>query len=252
MVGPSSHDQDPLLLALAQRLRELRDEAGLTLAELAERSKLSRRYLTELEAGRANPSLLKLARLAQAYRVKLSALCDLALPVPRNRRVALVGLRGAGKSTVGRALALELEQSFHELDRMVEELSGLELAAVFAMHGEDYYRRLEREALEDHLERAGSGVLATGGSLVTHEETWQRLRETCFVVWLKATPEDHWSRVVSQGDFRPMSARPRARQELEELLADRERLYADADLAVETSGRSPEEVVSIICRALEG
>ncbi|MEZ6195644.1 MAG: shikimate kinase [Planctomycetota bacterium] len=251
MADAKTSTREPLLEELGLRLRRLRDAQGLTLSELAERGRLSRRYLTELEAGRANPSLLKLARLAQVLRIPLGRLCDLTLPAAGSRRIALVGLRGAGKSTVGRALALALETSFRELDEVVEELAGLDLAAIFALHGEGYYRRLEREALELQLSRAGEGVLAAGGSIVTHPETWERLRETCFVVWLRARPEDHWSRVVAQGDLRPMNSRPRAMEELEAILAARAPLYAQADLVVDTSRLDPAAAAAQIAAAVE-
>ena len=241
-----------LLAELGRRIRELRELSGLSLSDLARRSHLSRRYLTETEAGRANLSILKLAAIAGVLQVRLSWLCDLALPAPLHRRYALVGLRGAGKSTIGRQLALELEVPFVELDRLIEERSGLHLDEIFSLHGQSYYRKLEREALESWLERAGAAVLATGGSIVTHAETYERLLNTCHTVWLKAEPEDHWNRVINQGDLRPMRRHPRAMEELREILAERDDLYRRAHLMIDTSGVDiPRVVDAVLERDLE-
>ncbi len=221
------------------------------LSDLADRARLSRRFLTETEAGRANPSIVKLAGIARALRLPLGRLCDLPLAGHEGRRVALIGLRGAGKSTLGKRLALELERPFIELDRLIVERSGLSLAQIFSLHGETFYHRLEREALEAWLERAGESVLATGGSLVTQATTFERLLESCFVVWLKASPDDHWNRVVAQGDLRPMSAHPRAKEELEELLRERQPLYSRAHLVVDTSTADIDDALAAILEALD-
>jgi len=225
-------DESTILGRLGERIAAERAAARLTLSDLARRSGLSRRYLTEAEAGRANLSVLELARVAAAPRVPLERLVAVPLPAPVNRRIALVGLRGAGKSTVGPALALALEVPFVELDELVAERAGLALAEIFAIHGEGHYRTLEREALEQWLASAGAGVLATGGSIVTHEESWRRLLDTCHVVWLRADPEDHWRRVLGQGDTRPMRARDRAMDELRAIL---EAYGLDSDLSNEPS-----------------
>src|SRR5262245_45106451 len=225
-----------LLAELGRRLREARVRAGLTVAELAQRSKLSRRYVTEAEAGRANLSILKLAALAAALRAPLAELVDLQLVSPHSERVALVGLRGAGKSSVGRELALRLEAPFVELDQRVEELAGMPLAEIFSLQGEEHFHRLEGEALEAVLASGERMVIATGGSIVASSANFERLRATCRTVWLSAAPEEHLARVAAQGDRRPMQGRPRALQELEELLARREPLYARCEVAVDTSG----------------
>jgi XRE family aerobic/anaerobic benzoate catabolism transcriptional regulator len=198
------------------------------------------------EAGQANLSLLKLASLARALRVSLAELCDLNLASAPELRVALLGVRGCGKSTVGRELARQLEVPFVELDELIEAKAGLPLTDVFSIHGDGYYRTLQREALESWLAQHGSGVLATGGSIVNDEATYLRLRETCRTVWLRATAEEHWCRVVGQGDLRPMQDRPRAMLELRKLLEARDPLYSSADHAVDTMDNEPPTIASQI------
>jgi XRE family aerobic/anaerobic benzoate catabolism transcriptional regulator len=156
--------------------------------------------------------------------------------------VALLGLRGAGKSTVGRRLARRLRVPFVELDRKVEEAAGLALAEIFALHGEDYYRRLEKETLTRLLDGGRPLVLACGGGLVTARDTYALLRRRALTVWLRAQPEDHWNRVVQQGDRRPMS-HPQAMGELRRLLRARDPLYAEAAHTVDTSKLTPEATV---------
>lgn len=235
-----------LLRELGRKLRSERQRVGWTVTELAERGGVSRRYVTEAEAGRANLSVLKLAALARALRVPLGRLCDLTCARPALERVALVGLRGAGKSTLGRELARDLEVPFVELDERIERRAGLSLAAIFDLEGVEAYRRLEREALEEVLGEGQRMVIATGGSIVTSGGTWDRLRESCLTIWLQAAPELHLQRVLDQGDHRPVDGHPRALDELKEILERRSDLYAMADEHVETSGRTPEEVVRTI------
>jgi len=160
--------------------------------------------------------------------------------------IALLGLRGAGKTTVGRKLARIMRIPFLELDRRVEETAGLTLEEIFALHGEGYYRRLELETLARVLEGGGSFVLATGGGLVTSPEAYDLLRRRTLTVWLRATPADHWNRVVQQGDRRPMAEHPQAMAELRRMLASREALYAQAEYTVDTSRRSVAAVVAAI------
>ena len=231
-------DGKRILGDLGRRLREARVRAGLTLTELASRAGVSRRYATDAEAGRANLSVLKLADLARAAGVSVSTLVDTSLGSRRGERIALLGLRGAGKSAVGRKLALALEVPFVELDERVEEIAGAKLAEIFSLHGEKHFHRLEREALEGVLAEGERSVIATGGSIVAAEETFARLRATCRTIWLRAKPEEHFQRVLEQGDRRPMTNRPRAMAELEAILASREPLYAQCEFAVETSGKS--------------
>lgn len=236
--------EQPLLDELGRRLREAREAAGLSVSDLARRSGLSRRYVTEAEAGRANLSVLKLARLAAELRVPMGSLCDLPLGDRRGERLALVGLRGAGKTTVGQRLALALEVPFIELDARVEELAGMSLAEIFDLRGAATFRRLEREALEDVLAEGQRLVIAAGGSIVTSPETFERLRESCRTLWLRASPEDHLARVVAQGDARPMLGRPRAMEELRAILAEREEAYGSCEHAIDTSASDVEGAVA--------
>jgi XRE family aerobic/anaerobic benzoate catabolism transcriptional regulator len=235
-------DADRLIAGLGSRARRLRGERGLTLKELARRSGLSQRFLVLVEAGRGNLSVRSLAGLAQGLGTTPAELLvgpggEKELPV-----VALLGLRGAGKTSIGRRLARRLHVPFVELDRRIEEAAGLSLAEIFALHGEDYYRRLERETLQELLGEGRPLVLATGGGIVTSPDTFALLRRGALTVWLRADPEDHWNRVVQQGDRRPMADHPQAMAELRRLLAAREPLYAEAALVVDTSGREADEI----------
>lgn len=236
--------QDEALLGeLGRRIRSERATLGLTVTELAEQAGLSRRYVTEAEAGRANLTVLKLARMAAALKLTLGQLCDLQALRVDTERIALVGLRGAGKSTLGRLLAKALEVPFIELDERIERQAGLSLAAIFDLQGVETYRRLEREALEQVLSEGQRQVIATGGSIVTSEDTYARLRASCRTIWLRAEPEEHLARVLKQGDHRPVEGHPRALEELRDILARRESLYALADMELSTAGRRADEVL---------
>ena len=201
---------------------------------------MSRRFLVEIEAGRANPSIEKLAWLAQALRVPLRELCDLPTPRPEGR-IALIGLRGAGKSTIGRQLAEQLEVPFEELDAWIEQHAGASRAQIFEFEGAEGFRHREAEALEAWLTRHASGVLAVAGGVVENPAAYDRLLEACQVVWLRAEPQQHWDRVRAQGDLRPMQGSADARARLEALWRQREPLYARAQQVLDTSRHSAED-----------
>jgi XRE family aerobic/anaerobic benzoate catabolism transcriptional regulator len=287
---PSTRTRSGLLSQVGGRVRALRDAQALTQRSLASRSGVSPRYLAQLEAGDANISVERLTDVARALGTTLGALLDPRVEpvVPRTgeaaalrtaidqmldgrdlgelrevRRwldarfakrtapiIALLGVRGAGKSTIGARLARRLGLRFVELDAVIEEAAGLSLAEIFELHGEGYYRRLERETLMSLLAEPQGMVLATGGSLVNDRETYKLLRRRAVTVWLKARAEDHWNRVIQQGDQRPMAQHPHAMAELRALLAAREKLYAEAEHIVDTSRTDVEGAVDELATEL--
>ena len=240
---------DLLLVSLGRRARALRLARGWTLREVAERSGVSARFIVQLEAGRGNISVRRLGEVARALDTTPAALLTISDAAP-SPVIALLGLRGAGKTTIGRRLARRRRVPFIELDQRVEQAADLSLGELFTLHGEDYYRRLEREVLQDVLNEARPMVLATGGGLVASPDTFALLRRSAATVWLRATPEDHWNRVVRQGDRRPMADHPQAMADLRALLGRREPLYALADHAVDTTAVSVDKVVKEIERVL--
>jgi len=251
----------------------MRHRLALTRKELAEVSGISERHLAQLESGTGNISVLLLAKLAVALRVslvelfrvsastdtELDAIHDMLARLPletvrqmrqhlsqqfadtlrrRRHRIALIGLRGAGKSTLGGALAKRLHVPFVELDREVEREAGISLNEIFMLYGQGGFRRYERQCLDRILHEHESVVIATGGSLVTESGTYEALLAQCFTVWLSADPEEHMARVRAQGDLRPMAGNEQAMRDLKRLLEARDALYRRADAQVDTSGRS--------------
>jgi XRE family transcriptional regulator, aerobic/anaerobic benzoate catabolism transcriptional regulator len=242
------------LAELGELVRALRREKGLSLAALADRASLSERFLSDVEFGKGNISITRLRDLAQALGLSAG---ELLLRAEQSRReapstIALLGLRGAGKSTVGALIAEALAVPFVELDALVAERAGMSLATLFEIHGEAYFRRLERETLRTLFERARPCVLATGGALVRDAETYTLLRAHARTIWLRAKPEEHWERVVAQGDGRPMRGRANARAELAALLRDREPLYARAEKHLDTSRMSAKSVAAEALRWVQG
>jgi XRE family transcriptional regulator, aerobic/anaerobic benzoate catabolism transcriptional regulator len=238
----------PLLSEVGRRVRARREQLAWSQRWLAERAGLSVRFLAQLERGDGNISLARFAQVAGALGVEASDL--LASPPATGRpHLALLGLRGAGKSTVGRLVARHLGRPFLELDEHVAAAAGLSLGEIFELHGEAYYRRLERETLRRLFVEVPAAVIATGGSVVNDRETMRLLRERAVTVWLRARPEDHWERVLRQGDRRPMAENPHAFTELRALLAAREPLYAAADHVIDTSQAGLEGSVAAALRA---
>jgi XRE family aerobic/anaerobic benzoate catabolism transcriptional regulator len=159
-------------------------------------------------------------------------------------RVALIGLRGAGKSTIGKVVAEKLKVPFFELDRLIEQASGLSLSMIFDLYGQAGFRRFERQCLDLLLRCESRFVVATGGSLVLELLTYRTVLSSCFTIWLQASPEEHMSRVIAQGDMRPMAHNPEAMSDLRRILQEREPLYSQADLAIDTSTRPIHVVVA--------
>jgi XRE family aerobic/anaerobic benzoate catabolism transcriptional regulator len=231
------------------RVRAVRDSRGMSRRELSERSGVSERFLAQLECGQGNISLARFAEVAAALSVAPAELLAGTEESSRPAAVALLGVRGAGKSTIGAALAARLGAPFVELDHKIEQAAGLTLGEIFELHGEAHYRRLERDALKEVLD-GSAVVLATGGSIVGDDDSYSLLRDRARTIWLRARAEDHWDRVIRQGDRRPMAENPRAFAQLRQLIAAREKLYARAHHIVDTSGRSVAEVTDLVRDAL--
>jgi XRE family aerobic/anaerobic benzoate catabolism transcriptional regulator len=242
---------DSLLSTVGARVRAARERLGLSRRELSDKSGVSERFLAQLETGQGNISLARFADVAAALDTTPSELLA-GVSVARHAGVpvALLGVRGAGKSSVGAALAKRLGARFVEVDQRIEQAAGLKLGEIFELHGEAYYRRVEREVLSQLLGGDAPLVLATGGSIVNDPVNYGLLRERARTVWLRARAEDHWERVVAQGDQRPMAKNPHAFAELRALLSAREGLYATAQHVVDTGGRTIAEVVEAVAAAV--
>lgn len=267
--------KDPFLLALGERVRLVRARRGLTRKSVAEASRVSERHLANLEYGVGNASILVLQQVAGALDCDLAELvgdvstsspewlmlreslrgksdADLrrariavaqlfgthAIDPARGRRVALIGLRGAGKSTLGRLLADALEVPFVELSREIERIAGCSIREVHDLYGTSAYRRYERRALDDVLRLHADAVIATPGGIVAEPATFDALLAHCTTVWLQASPEEHMARVAAQGDTRPMAQSREAMADLRRILVGRAAFYAKADATFDTSGRS--------------
>ena len=275
------------LRLVGERVRETRARRGMTRKLLARDSGVSERYLAQLETGQGNISILLLRQIARALDIPVEALVlegpeppvDLVhtteflrrLPAAeltqarrllvqhfggvdleaRRGRIALIGLRGAGKSTIGAILAGRLEVPFLELDRLIEQESGVSLSAIFDLYGQSGFRRLERRCLDQVIERYPRFVLATGGSLVSEPATFERLLTMCFTVWLRATPEEHMQRVIAQGDMRPMADNRESMSDLRRILEVREPLYGKADIAIDTSRMTLNQTLATLSQAIE-
>jgi len=234
----SERDAETAYLSrLGERVRAWRTEHGMTRKALALASGVSERYLAQLEAGDGNISVLLLRRVGHAMQVPVEDLVREQAATARNGRIALVGLRGAGKSSLGAKLAQALQVPFVELDHEVEREAGTALGDIFSIYGQDAYRRFEYRALDRVLKSHPRAVIATGGSIVTELQTYELLLQSCRCIWLRTSPEEHMSRVIAQGDMRPFKGRSAALDEIRQLLASRDRLYSRADAVIDTSGK---------------
>jgi XRE family transcriptional regulator, aerobic/anaerobic benzoate catabolism transcriptional regulator len=269
------------LRSLGLRVRSWRARRGMTRKMLALHSQVSERHLAQLESGKGNISILLLQQIAGALNLSLASLFQEESPLQaelqvinqvlqrlpeaeltelrkrlvhdhgkaeqeRRRRIALIGLRGAGKTTLGAQLARKLGCPFIELDREVERLAGMGLSELFSLYGQAGYRRFERRALEAAIESHERVVIATGGSIVSEPATFDLLLSACYTVWLKAEPVEHMNRVVAQGDMRPMAGNKAAMEDLRQILDGRAALYGKADSTVDTSELSPEQSLRLL------
>ncbi len=254
-----ANDDVAFLYALGQRMRLLRARRGMTRRILAAQSGVSERYISAVESGTGNGSILLLRALAEALHVDLRALLeDEAVPpvapaaraVEHRDRIALIGLRGAGKSTLGPLLAGHLGLPFLELDQEVEKEAGLGRGEIMELHGQAGFRRLERSVLDRVIAAYPRAVIAAGGGIVAEAVTFDRLLAACLTVWVKARPEEHMQRVIDQGDLRPMRDNRRSMDDLRAILASREALYARADIQLDTSGRTIPETLNALLAAI--
>ncbi|MCE2879677.1 MAG: helix-turn-helix transcriptional regulator [Comamonadaceae bacterium] len=269
--------KNPFLIALGERVRGLRARRGLTRKAVAVAANVSERHLASLEYGEGNASILVLLQVAGALQCSLAELIgDVTTRSPewlllremlstrneadlrrvreqiallfgstdeaaRTNRIALIGLRGAGKTTLGQRLAQDLGYPFIELSREIEKFAGCSVSEIHNLYGTHAYRRYERRALEEAIEIYPEVIIATPGGLVSESGTFNELLSHCYTVWLQAKPEEHLSRVAAQGDMRPMAGSAEAIDDLKLILDERAPFYAKADMTFDTSAQSLED-----------
>jgi XRE family aerobic/anaerobic benzoate catabolism transcriptional regulator len=273
-----------LLARVGERVRKARDLKGVSRRILSETSGVSPRYLAQLEAGDGNISIGLLTRIAlaldlriewllvdddpwtsdvirvtESYRVadaltrqKVRAALNPDQPdAMRASRVCLIGLRGAGKSTLGRLAAERLNTPFVELNREIEDQSGMTISELLALYGQEGYRKLESQALSRVVATHETVILAVAGGIVAEPETYNQLLKSFHTVWLRATPDEHMNRVRAQGDTRPMAGNPEAMEQLRAILTSRETLYSRAEAEIDTSGRTVDQSLDALIGLIE-
>lgn len=247
---PARGENTALLHAIGALVRNERAKRGMTRRALAAQCQTSERYLAQIESGSGNPSVLVLDAIARALDVDPVELMPprrrSAFPTRaagRARRIALIGLRGAGKSTLGAALARRLDAPFIEVDKMIEREHGAPVATLFEVYGQATFRRYERECVGSIIAQHEHAVIATAGGIVADEQTFAQLLDQAHVVWLQASPADHMRRVMEQGDFRPMEHNRDAMQDLVAILNARAAAYGRAHARLDTSSRNAEQCV---------
>jgi XRE family transcriptional regulator, aerobic/anaerobic benzoate catabolism transcriptional regulator len=283
LVEPTEDAKDPFLVALGDRVRQLRGRRGMTRKATAEAAGISERHLANLEYGIGNASILVLLQVSKALQCSLAEMLgDVTTSTPewlmirellegrdeatmyrvrsaigeligtttghanQSQRIALIGLRGAGKSTLGKMLAQELGYAFVELSAEIEKFAGCTVAEIQALYGQSAYRRYERRALEEAIQIYPEVVIATPGGLVSDASSFNELLTHCTTIWLKANPEDHMKRVMAQGDNRPMAASKEAMADLKAILTAREAFYAKANFTVDTSQQALNETFLLL------
>jgi XRE family aerobic/anaerobic benzoate catabolism transcriptional regulator len=274
-VEPTVPEKDPFLIALGERVRLLRARRGLTRKALAQLAEVSERHVANVETGVGNASIQFMRQLCTVLNCSLAEMTgdetasspdwlmireilrgrsdeDLARArtvlgelfdtpaseLTRRQRIALIGLRGAGKSSLGRRLAEQLGVPFIELSGQIELLAGCTIAEIHALYGQTAYRRYEQRALEEVIRTHARAVIATPGGIVSEPGTFNLLLTHCYTVWLKASPEEHMKRVLAQGDRRPMSGNREAMDDLKRILESRAQFYSKADKTFDTSDMS--------------
>lgn len=275
---PGSDPIGAYITGIGERTRGLRAERGMSRKDLSKHSGISERYLAQLEGGQANISVTLLWQIAEALgvdfqellpsgdlpKIRLKPLVSFLERLSEDQQkaaysllrktftespgptqgIALLGLRGGGKTTLGKGLAAELGLPFIHLGDLIEELGGMKTAELFSLGGQKAYRRLEHQAVREVIERRGPVVLETGGSLVSEQATYNDVLSTFYTVWIKASPEEHMNRVIAQGDLRPMKDSTEAMSDLRRILTERESNYSAANYVLDTSGRSVEECLA--------
>lgn len=283
-------EKNPTLVALGVRVRSLRSRRGITRKELALTADVSERHLANLEYGVGNASFLVLTQVARALQCSLAELVgDVTTSSPewllirellehrdeatlrrvresiggllgtggvnggktqRSARIALIGLRGAGKSTLGRMLAEDLDFPFIELSREIEKFAGCSISEIQGLYGQSAYRRYERRAVEEAIQIYPEAVIATPGGLVSDAASFNLMLTHCTTVWLKAAPEDHMNRVIAQGDMRPMGHSTEAMDDLKGILAGRAAFYSKAEFELDTSAQALDATFSALRRVV--